>query len=420
MLRVLGHRRFAALFASQVASLLGTGVLTVALALLAVRIDSGAAGQILGTALTIRIAAYVIVSPLASALLAGRSSRAVLIGADGARVLIAGSLFFATDAWHVYLAILALQSASAVFTPTYQAVIPEVLTDEEDYTAAQSLSRLAYDLESLVSPVLAALLVLVIAPSALFLVTASGFVLSALAVALSGVHERLGAPGEPFGRRLSVGLALLARQRELRFLALLDGATAAVYGTVLVSTVVILLEADLAAVDDPSAPLALALTLFGAGSIVVALMVPRLLRVVTDRRLMTIGAVTAAVSLGVTAALLAVERVDLVALSIAWFVLGAATSAISTPSARIIRRAVPSAQRPAAFAARFSTSHAWYALTYPTAGVVGALAGTAVATAVLAALAVVVTLAALLASRPPKHGADSLPVLGPAGLGSNA
>ena len=73
MLAVLRHRRFAALFASQVASLVGTGVLTVALALVAVRLAGEDAAQIIGMALTIRIAAYVVVSPIASATTPPRS-----------------------------------------------------------------------------------------------------------------------------------------------------------------------------------------------------------------------------------------------------------------------------------------------------------------------------------------------------------
>jgi len=121
---VLLNRRFAALFASQVSSLVATGLLTVALALVAVRLDPGAAAGIIGTALTIRIAVYVIVSPLASALLAGRSSRAVLVGADLVRLIVAGALVFATAPWQLYVGIVLLQTASAVFTPTYQAVIP--------------------------------------------------------------------------------------------------------------------------------------------------------------------------------------------------------------------------------------------------------------------------------------------------------
>lgn len=50
-----------------------------------------------------------------------------------------------------------LQSASATFTPAFQSLIPSILPDPAEYTKALSLSRLAYDLEALVSPALAAL-----------------------------------------------------------------------------------------------------------------------------------------------------------------------------------------------------------------------------------------------------------------------
>ncbi len=40
--------------------------------------------------------------------------------------------------------------------PTFQATIPDILPDERNYTQALSLSRLAYDLESLLNPALAA------------------------------------------------------------------------------------------------------------------------------------------------------------------------------------------------------------------------------------------------------------------------
>lgn len=395
MLAVLRHRRFAALFASQIASLVGTGVLTVALALLAVRIAGDAAGQIIGIALTIRIAAYVVVSPLASALLAGRSSRLVMISADLARVVIAAGLVFATEAWHIYLAILLLQSASAVFTPTYQAVIPEVLPNEQEYTAAQSLSRLAYDLESLLSPVIAALLVLVLPASALFAVTAVGFVLSAVAVALSRVRERAGAPDEPFRARLTHGLRLMGRIPSLRFIALLDAAIAAVYATVLVNTVVIVRDLG----SEPAAGMAFMLVAFGSGSIIVALLLPDILRRVDDRTVMATGAAVVPVALAGVATLLATDDLTLFGMAALWAVLGAATSAISTPSARIIRRDVTHDERPAVFAARFSSSHAWYAVTYPIAGILGAGHGAEDPAAVLAVVALAALLAAVLLSR---------------------
>ena len=63
-----------------------------------------------------------------------------------------------------------------------------------------------------------------------------------------------------------------------------------------------------------------------------------------------------------------------------WVLMGAGQSAILTPSARLVRRNTTEADRPAAFAAQFSLSHACFLLTYPVAGLLGAhvgLAGTA-------------------------------------------
>ena len=92
------------------------------------------------------------------------------------------ALPFVTEVWQVYLLIFLLQSASAGFTPTFQATIPDVLADERDYTNALSLSRLAYDLESLISPMLAAALLTVISFHSLFAGTVIGFLLSAALV----------------------------------------------------------------------------------------------------------------------------------------------------------------------------------------------------------------------------------------------
>ena len=57
-------------------------------------------------------------------------------------------------AW-LYLLIFVLQSASAALAPPpSRRQSPMCFTDEEDYTKALSLSRLAYDLESVASPML--------------------------------------------------------------------------------------------------------------------------------------------------------------------------------------------------------------------------------------------------------------------------
>lgn len=61
MLKILAHRAYRHLFAAQVAALIGTGIMTVALSLLAYQLASGNAGAVLGTALALalKMIAYV-------------------------------------------------------------------------------------------------------------------------------------------------------------------------------------------------------------------------------------------------------------------------------------------------------------------------------------------------------------------------
>ncbi|MDP3603699.1 MAG: MFS transporter, partial [Bosea sp. (in: a-proteobacteria)] len=147
MLAILGNRTYRHLFLAQVIALIGTGLATVALGLLAYDLAGPEAGIVLGTALAIKMIAYVGVAPIAAALADRLPRRAMLVGLDLVRAAVALLLPFVTEIWQVYLLIFVLQSASAAFTPTFQATIPDILPDEKDYTQALSLSRLAYDLE---------------------------------------------------------------------------------------------------------------------------------------------------------------------------------------------------------------------------------------------------------------------------------
>jgi MFS family permease len=99
--------------------------------------------------------AYIGVAPIASAFAERLPRKQVLVGLDVIRALTALCLPFVTQIWQIYILIFILQSASAAFTPTFQAMIPDVLPEEKDYTNALSLSRLAYDLENIISPMLA-------------------------------------------------------------------------------------------------------------------------------------------------------------------------------------------------------------------------------------------------------------------------
>lgn len=67
MLEILANRTYRHLFLAQVIALIGTGLATVALGLLAYDIAGAVAGAVLGTALAIKMIAYVGVALIAAA-----------------------------------------------------------------------------------------------------------------------------------------------------------------------------------------------------------------------------------------------------------------------------------------------------------------------------------------------------------------
>lgn len=390
LLAVLSNHDYRRLFYAQTVALLGTGLLTVALGLLAFQIAGGDAGIVLGTALTIKMIAYVTVTPIMSAAAVRLSRKTSLLAANLVRAAVAASLVLVTETWHIYLLIFVLQSASATFTPTFQATIPDIIPDEREYTRAISLSRLAYDLEALVSPMLAAALLTVISYNGLFVGTTVGFVASALLVATTTLPPTRQTEAVPFRRRLTLGARIFARTPELRALGALNLSVAAVTAMVIVNTVVFV-QAQL---GRPQSDVAILLASYGIGSMIVALTLPRLLDRISERPVMLTGGLTAAAGLiGVaTVTFNHGSRTWILALAV-WLVLGAATSLVLTPSARLLRRASSDTNRPAVFAAQFALSHACFAMTYPLAGFLGAAAGlpmTATVLGVIAAAAMVV------------------------------
>jgi MFS family permease len=364
MFDVLSDRTYRHLFSAQVVALLGTGLATIALSLLAYDLGGHDAGRILGTVLAIKMVAFVVVAPLSEALLAGVPRRVLLVSLDVVRAVCALGLPLITEVWHVYLLVFVLQSASAAFTPAFQATLPEVLPDETRYTQALALSRLAYELENIASPGVAAVLLWLVPYEVLFTGTSAGFLASALLIvplALPWSGERA---DQPFLARTTRGVRRMLTVPRLRGLLALSFSAAAVGAVVIVDTVV-LVRADLGL--DESA-VAITLGCFGAGAMVSALLLPRLLQRVPDRAVMFGGASLAIAVMLALAAWVAAFGLSWLSLVVAWVGVGAGFSAVTTPSGRLLRRTSDPRERPALFAAHFSLSHACWLVTYPLAG----------------------------------------------------
>lgn len=391
MFDILSDRTYRHLFLAQVVALLGTGLATVALGLLAYDLAADGAAMVLGTVFTIKMVAYVGIAPIAGAFADRVNRRALLVGLDVVRAGAALCLPFVTEVWQVYVLIFFLQSASAAFTPTFQATIPDVLLEEARYTRALSLSRMAYDLENIVSPTLAALLLAVISYNSLFVGTVAGFTASALLV----VSVLLPSPkaSEPRGiyDRTTRGMRIYLATPRLRGLLGLNLAAASAGAMVLVNSVVLVRGA----LGLTESALAWTMFAFGAGSMMAALALPRLLDRVADRPVMVGGAAVMVLTLLALAAQIVAIGLDWPFLLGAWLLVGLGYSAVLTPSGRLIRRSAHAEDRPALFAAQFALSHACWLVTYPLSGWCMTKLGTVPALIILAGFATAGIFAAL-------------------------
>lgn len=388
MFKPLANRNYAALFAAQIVALLGTGLTTIALALLAFELAGGDAGQVLGTALAIKMVAYVTLAPIAGGLAPLVPRKAYLVTLDLLRAGLVLCLPFVTHVWQIYVLILLLQACSAGFTPVFQATIPDILEDEEDYTKALSLSRLAYDIESLVSPALAGAALVFLSFNAFFYANSGAFLISALLV-LSITLRRAKAESAPVDivDRITFGVRAYLATPRLRGLLAMSMAVSAAGAMVIVNTVVFV-QSHLNLAEEWTAVLLMA---FGFGSMVAAFSMPRVLLFIDDRTVSLVsgGAMGIALAFGILMPGFAFATV-------LWAVIGAGYSAVLVCAGRLLQRSSTEPDRPAYFASQFALSHGCFLVTYPLAGWLGATYGLSVAFGFLAALTFVSVVVAIV------------------------
>ncbi|ENU34311.1 MULTISPECIES: MFS transporter [Acinetobacter] len=405
MFTVLKNTTYRHLFLAQVIALIGTGLITIALALLAYDMAGEKAAQVLGIALAIKMIAYIAVAPVASAFAERLPRKKVLVGLDIIRALTALCLPFVTQIWQIYLLIFILQSASAAFTPTFQATIPDVLPDEKDYTNALSLSRLAYDLENIISPMLAGLLLTVISYNNLFLGTVIGFIGSALFVVSAKLPVAKIPEFKGIYSRIKQGAKIYFNTPRLKALLALNLAIASASAVVIVNTVV-LVQSTFKLTEHATT---WAFGLFGLGSMLSAFILPKVLDKFNDRTVMLTG--TTILTIGLFTGYFIHSYAWLLAL---WFILGVGYSVAQTPTGRLIRKSASSENRTALFAAQFAFSHACWLITYPLVGWLSTTFGTLftfIPMAIIAVLALI--MATLLWSQTDEeakvHTHDNLP-----------
>jgi predicted MFS family arabinose efflux permease len=247
-------------------------------------------------------------------------------------------------------------------------------------------------MESLLSPVLAALALTFMSFNWLFVGTSVGFAVSAFLVQTTTIPNARPSAHRNAWDRAASGIKVFAATPRLRGILALNLVVAAAGAIVVVSTVNYVRDT----LRGTQADVAWMLAASGGGTLVVALLLPRVLDKVADRTVMMTGA--SVLVLGATSAvtLSATDTVSWEAAGATWILIGAGMALIVTPTGRVLRRSVDPGALPELFAAQFSLSHLAWLITYPIAGWLGTTAGFTLTWSILAAFTVVGALAALV------------------------
>ena len=364
---VLRNRTFARLYAAQTVSLLGDALTWVGLALLAYDLaGQGGAAAILGTALTLRVTAFVVLAPLAGALADRLNRKLILVVADVARVGVVATIPFVTEVWQVYALILALNTFTAFFTPTYQATIP-LVAGGDDYPKAIALSGATYEVLGVLGPGIAGGVAALVGFRSVFWLDAGTFLVSALLIlSLPGSLRAARAPGDPVPgaaswRDVTVGTATLWRDGPMRFALLLELVASVAGALVLVNTV----GRVRGALALGEAEYGWTMAAFGVGATLAALAVGALDKRLSRTTFVFVGALVTSL------AVLPADAVPFAPLLALWLAAGAGQNWVNLPTQTLIADRTPADMQGRVYGAHFAWSHLWWAGAYPLAGWLG-------------------------------------------------
>lgn len=373
------NRNYTRLFAAQIVSLTGSGMTTVGLALFAYQIVGGvSAAAVIGNALMLRILAFLLFSQIAGVIADRGNRKVILITADVARFGLMALFPFITEIWQIYAMIFAINAATAFFTPTFEASIPEVVGPEH-YVKALSLSRVAVDVEAVAAPALAAALIAAASLKWVFWFDAITYLVSALLVVSALIPRSpradVGAARSRFLTEITLGTRILFGEPALRQALALSVVEATAGAAAIVATVVYVQQS----LHLGETAFTLIMAGLGLGSSLAALSLGRLTGRyelgVTDPAalhglrhrwgalaLLSGGLVLSAVLLP------GALQPPLAVFAVLWVLNGAGQALIAIPSSTLLAEHTSEGERGRAYAAHFAWTHAFWLVTYPAIG----------------------------------------------------
>ena len=373
------NRNYLRLFGAQIISLAGSGVTTIGLALFAYQLVGGAsAAAVIGSALMLRILAFLLFSQLAGVLADRFNRKTILIAADVVRFALLALFPFVTEVWQIYLMIFLINAATAFFTPVFEASIP-TMVGAQHYVKALLFSRVAVDVEAVGAPLLAGILIVALDLKWMFWFDAATYLVSAALVAATSfprlAKSAVAAPLQGFFGQTSYGTRVLFREPALRQALLLSVVEATAGAAAIVATVVYVKEV----LQQGEIAFTMVMAMVGLGSSAAALSLSRITAryefrtaeaaVLHGKRqrwgswALVVGGILLRISL-----LPGMVKPALYVFGLLWFANGIGQALIAIPSATLLAEHTKDEERGRAYAAHFAWTHAFWLVSYPVTG----------------------------------------------------
>jgi MFS transporter, NRE family, putaive nickel resistance protein len=357
---------FARLYLAQTINLVGDSLTWLGLALLAFELAGAQAGTVLAVALTLRVTAFVVLSPIAGSIADRFDRKRLMIVTHLARMVIVCLLPFVTQIWQIYAIVLSLNVFYAFFAPTYTATIPLVTTAAER-SQAIALSIATYQLLGVLGPGLAGSIAAFVGIRQVFFLDGITFLMATILIVmlpgelLANQHQQTARTVNRTLEDIRMGTACLFADPPIRYALMLQLVAAIAGAEILVNTVGYVQGV----LHFGKIEYGWVMAAFGIGATLASVGLGNFQRRLSPMLWTSIGAVL------ITLALLPANFANLGGLLVLWAIAGVGQTLVNVPTQTLIADRVAVEVQGRVYGAHFAWSHLWWAFAYPLAGWLG-------------------------------------------------
>ena len=254
---------------------------------------------------------------------------------------------------------------NAFFTPTYRAVIPQVV-DHAHYRQAVGLSTATFQILGVLGPGLAGILAVWFGARQIFFIDAASFVIAAILILMLPAAKMQKATKQKekvfkAWHDAIKGIKLLFKNPLIRFALFIEFVSAIAGAQILVNTVGHI-KTSLHLTDKHYGWVMAA---FGIGASIAAFFAGSLDKTKTRRLSLIVGALVLAITISIT------NFVRYPVMLVLWLFAGLGQSLAEMPSETLIGENIADNEQGKVYGSHFAFSHLWWAIAYPIAGFTG-------------------------------------------------